>query len=182
MDHVINFADVLDYVVKNPIPAWAALVSTSLAAIKMWETFWRDRIQLETSYFLTGEPGSQHEIIVANLSPVPVQVANWNLTWKPRWFAFWRKEVNVTPEETRRFKIEGHNNYQLNFKGFDRFEWGGAVASGRQLVLEFNLFGRSRPLLLPVGGGQSALWWRKILALVPRPQPKRNNWIPRTAR
>ncbi len=174
MDQVIYFAEALDYVAENPISAWAALVSTSLAAIKIWETFWRDGIRLASSYILSGETGGQHEIVVANLSPVPVQVSDWRLTWKPRWFAFWLKEVNVTPEETRRFKIEGHNDYQLDFEGIEHFAWGWTVASGRQLVLELNLFGRNRPLRLPVGAGQSALWWRKIEALVPRPRQKQD--------
>jgi len=174
MDNVISLAAALDYVSKNPIPAWAAVVSTSLAAIKIWETFWRDRIRLATSYSLTGETGGQHEIVVANLSPVPVQVSDWRLAWEPRWFAFWLKEVNVTPEETWRFKIEGHNDYQLDFKGCDQFAWGWTVSSGRQLVLKLRLFGRNRPLRLRVGAGQSALWWRKLVALVPRPRRKQD--------
>lgn len=176
MDQVINLSAALDYVTNNPIPVWAAVVSTSLAAIKVWETFWRDRIRLATTYSLSGEAGARHEIVVANLSGVPIQVSDWYLIWEPRWFAFWLKEVNVTPDDAWRFKIEGHNDYQLSFEGCDQFEWGWTVASGRQLVLKLNLFGRNRPLRLRVGAGQSPLWWRKIEALVPSPQRKRDDW------
>lgn len=176
MEEFINLSPALDYVTNNPIPTWAAFVSTTLAAIKVWETFWRDRIRLATSYSLTGEVGGQHEIIVANLSPVPIQVSNWRLTWEPRWFAFWLEEVNVTPDDAWRFKIAGHNEYQLSFGGAEQFEWGWTVASGRQLVLRLHLFGRKRPLRLRVGAGQPALWFRKIAALVPKWQRKKDNW------
>ncbi|OWU66387.1 hypothetical protein ATO2_18900 [Roseovarius sp. 22II1-1F6A] len=172
MNEVTNLGVALDYVINNPIPAWAAVVSTSLAAIKIWETFWRDRIRLAVSYSLSGERGGQHEITVANLSSVPVQISSWDLTWKPRWFAFWLKEVNVSPQYTYRFKIMGHDSYQINFEGRNQFAWGWKIASGRQLVLELNLFGRKRPLRLRVGAGQAAIWWRKVEALVPRRQCK----------
>jgi hypothetical protein len=31
---------------------WRAFWSTTLAGVKLWETFWKDRIQLTTTYFL----------------------------------------------------------------------------------------------------------------------------------
>jgi len=176
MNEVINLGAALDYAVNNPIPAWAAVVSTSLAAIKLWETFWRDRLRLATTYSLSGESGGRHEITVANLSPVPIQIMSWDLFWQPRWFAFWLNAVNVTPDDPWRFKIVGHDAYQLNFEGCDQFEWGWKVASGRQLVLKLNLFGRKLPIRLRVGAGQAATWWCKVEALVPRRQRKQDDW------
>lgn len=59
------------------LPIWGASLATLLGVVKLWEVFWRDRLRLATSYMLTGEPGGAHEIVIVNLSPVPVHVANW---------------------------------------------------------------------------------------------------------
>ncbi|MGP3725633.1 hypothetical protein [Cereibacter sphaeroides] len=129
-------------------------VSCILLLVRLWEAFWKDRIKLETSYFLTGEKGEPNEIVIANLSPLPVQVSDWELAWEPRWFAFWLKQIDVSPDETWRFKINGRDVHEISYE----FLWNGRAASGRHLVLRLKLFGRRRRVRLVVGAGQEPDW------------------------
>lgn len=133
-------------------------ISCFLFFVKLWEAFWKDRIKLDTSYFLTGERGEPHEVVIANLSPMPVQVSHWELAWEPRWFAFWLKKIDVTPDETWRFKINGRDAHEISYE----FLWNGTTASGRHLVVRLKLFGRRRRVRLVVGAGQEPDWFRNI--------------------
>jgi hypothetical protein len=76
---------------------WGAVVSTILGLVKLWETFWKDRIRLATTYSFTGEEGAPDTITVANLSGAPVQVSGWTLAWKPNFFSRWNTStIEVT--------------------------------------------------------------------------------------
>ena len=134
----------------NYVAAWGAALSTLLGFVKLYEVFWKDRIRLQTTYSFTSERGADSEITLVNLSPVPVQVADWSLVWVPRWWCFWRSRVNVTPDEAFRFKIDGRDEYTLSFGEESSFQWGGGVAVRRRLILTLRVFGKSRPVKLKV--------------------------------
>lgn len=162
--------DILDYMKANPVATWAAIVSTGLALIKIWETFWRDRIRLDSTYLLTGERDMPNEVVIANLSPIPVQVAHWELAWEARWFAFWLKRVDVSPDETSRFKINGRDEHAIRYE----FQWNGRVSSGRHLVLRLKAFGQQRQIKLVIGAGTQPDWMWTIRKRLPRLRRKRD--------
>lgn len=96
------------------LAAWGAAVSTGLAGIKIWETFWRDRLRLASTYSLTGEEGEPHLITIANLSSLPVQVSSAELYWVPNFFPLNRPDpCSATPDYfyTTTFRIDGHSAY-----------------------------------------------------------------------
>lgn len=138
------------------------MLSTALGLLKVWELFFKDRVKADTTYTLSGARGGRHEIIVANLSSLPIQVAYWELAWEPRWSAFWLSRTELAHNEALRFKISGHDKYHLVFAQEYQFRWDTKVASGKRLVLTLKLFGRKRKLKLVVGAGYSAKWWRSF--------------------
>lgn len=156
--------DLLDFVKANPVATWAAIVSTGLAMIKIWETFWRDRIRLDSTYLLTDERDVPNEVVIANLSPVPVQIAHWELAWEARWFAFWLKKEDVSPDEPTRFKINGRDEHTIRYE----FQWNGAASSGRRLVLRLKAFGQRRQIKLVIAPGTQPDWVWSIRKRLPR--------------
>ncbi|MFK4770135.1 hypothetical protein [Rhizobium sp. ZW T2_16] len=134
------------------LSVWGAAISTGLAWIKIWETFWKDRTRLDTTYTFTGERGGEHEIVIANLSSLPVQVSSWELAWDPRFLRFDRPKIDVTPawEDVIRFKIDGHSTYTLKFAEENKFPWGHNISRGRQLKLKLKIFGRRRWQVLQI--------------------------------
>jgi hypothetical protein len=83
----------------DAVSYWGAGLSTILAGIKVWETIWRDRLKLATSYSWTGELGTDDTITIVNLSSTPVHVAYWTLAWKPRFLSWKCQTDDVTPDE-----------------------------------------------------------------------------------
>ncbi|ATG42631.1 hypothetical protein [Phaeobacter piscinae] len=136
---------------QNPLGILGLAISLILAFVKIYETFWKDRLSLATSYFFTSHPGEADEIVIANLSPIPVQIAYWTIAWEKRWYALRVKDVDVTPEDPFRFKVLGRDSFALRFRDNDKFPTGGSVAANRRLVLRLHVFGRRRPVKLVVG-------------------------------
>jgi hypothetical protein len=134
----------------------ALAISIILAAVKLWETFWKDRIRLITTYSFTGEQGATDTITIVNLSSVPVQVSHWTLAWKPKLFFRWNTStIDVTPDEGNGiFKIAPKDTHTLEFyEDHSKFDWSYRTAQHRQLYLTLHIFGR-RPKVLKVGAGQ----------------------------
>lgn len=133
--------------VTQILSLWGALVATGLAGIKIWETFWKDRLRLDTSYMLTGETGGAHEITVANLSPKPVQVVSWTLAYEPKLFHWRVKRMDVSPDwqDIGKFKIDGHSSFTLSFGEENQFPWGWKARKGRKLCLDLKIYGRKKP-------------------------------------
>lgn len=89
---------------------WGAVVSSGLAGIKIWETFWRDRIKIESTYSISYSPEWPHQITIANMSSIPVQVSSAELYWVPNFFPLKRRIPSIaTPDYfyTTTFKIDG---------------------------------------------------------------------------
>lgn len=137
---------------------WGAAVSTSLGLVKLWETFWKDRLRLETTYSFIGLREEADEITVVNLSGLPVQVSHWTLAWKPNPFRWCTSEIDVTPEREpqsiSRFTIPSKGEYTLYFEEDSKLDWSYRTAQHRNLYLTLYIFGRRRPKELKVGAGQ----------------------------
>lgn len=133
---------------------WGAVLSTLLAGVKIWETFWKDRIRLTTTYSFTGEPGTTDTITVVNLSGVPIQVSHWTLAWKPNLFRWNTSTIDVIPEEgADMFKIAPKASHTLPFENHSKFDWSYRSAQHRQLLLTLHIFGH-RSKVLKVHAGQ----------------------------
>jgi hypothetical protein len=134
---------------------WGACVSTLLGLVKLWETFWKDRLRLSTTYYFGSRDGTANEITIVNLSGVPVQVSHWTLAWKPNRFRWRTPAIDVTRDEgTPMFTIAPKDNHTLCFEESDYFDWSYRTARNRALFLTLHIFGRRRPKVLRVGGGQ----------------------------
>lgn len=140
---------------------WGAGVSTALAGIKIWETFWKDRLKLESTFSLTTHVGEAHKITVANLSSLPVQISFVELYWVPNFFPLKRRETDLaTPTEyyTSIRKIDGHSHLTFEYSGDDRFDWSYETVQGRRLYMYLHIFGRDRPRRLLIYSPDS---WRR---------------------
>lgn len=65
---------------------WRAALSTILGTIKLWELLNADKVRLDSIYVFRSLDELDDEIVVSNLSPKPVQIANWSLEWRPKYF------------------------------------------------------------------------------------------------
>jgi hypothetical protein len=135
---------------------WGAGVSTLLGLVKIWETFWKDRLRLEATHSFIDPCEKADEITVVNLSGLPVQVSHWTLAWKPNPFRWRTSEIDVTPEPecVGRFTIPSKGNYTLYFEEDAKFDSSYRTARHRNLYLTLNIFGRRQPKVLKVGAGQ----------------------------
>lgn len=128
---------------NNPttiISLLALIISFALLIIKIWESFFKDRLKIGSTYHLTGERGVPNEISILNLSQTPIHVAYWKLKWEPKWFAFWLDTIDVSPDETHRFTIEAQECHDINHY----FDWGWQSSNGRKLILYIKIIGRKR--------------------------------------
>lgn len=148
------------------LAVWGAFVSSVLAGIKFWETFWRDRLRLSSTYSLSGQDGSPHVITIANLSSLPVQVSAAELWWVPNFLPLKRRiPVPVTPRYfyTTTFKIDGHSLHVFEIDGRDKFNWDFETTKGRKLYLYLHIFGRrneKRLMVYAPGTWRAGRWER----------------------
>lgn len=145
---------------------WGAGVSTGLAGIKIWETFWRDRIKIESTYSISFDGEWPHRITVANMSSVPVQVSAAELYWVPNFFPLKRRHPSIaTPDSfyTTTFRIDGHSSHAFVFEGKDKFDVSSETTEGRKLYIYLHIFGRSRPkrLLVYTPDNWRNRWWQR---------------------
>jgi hypothetical protein len=139
------------------IAIWGALVATAVALVEIHRLF-RDRIRLTTSYMWVGLEEESDTIVIANLSPTPVLVSHWTLTWNAPWYRWGIKPVDVTPypdgpRDPSGFKVDGYATYSMYFAQDDKFSWTGKSSKGRNLHLTLNLFGRRKSVKLKVADG-----------------------------
>ena len=130
---------------------WSALLSTSLAGIKLAEV-WRDRVRLSTSYEFSIPGYGGNKIIIENPSKLPVMISYWELLWQRRRFLKWEVTGGKFPNEGYcNITIGAHSRHTLTFEGEDYFEWSGAsIITKGQLYLKLYVIGRNRPILLKV--------------------------------
>jgi len=134
---------------------WGAGISTLLGGVKLWETFWKDRLKLATTYSFSDQSDAAHEITVVNLSGVPVQICRWSLAWMPNSFRWFTSTIDVTPQEGAGiFTIPPKDSYALYFKEDSKFDWSYRTTRHRHLDLTLHIFGRSKPYMLKVYAGR----------------------------
>lgn len=60
---------------------WGAILSTILACIKIWEV-WRDRFQIDVSYYFSGNESIGNTVRIRNLSMRPCILEYWELLYR----------------------------------------------------------------------------------------------------
>jgi len=69
------------------VALWGAVVSTVLAAVRLWEFQNQKRITLDSTYVFRGHPDLDDEIVIANLSLLPVSCFRLEvLSGDRKWF------------------------------------------------------------------------------------------------
>lgn len=134
------------------IAGWAAILSTALAAIKVWEVF-QDRPHLQTSYSFSGSPDHENLIVIINSGSTPALVGYWELTWAQRYWFWTRFERLEEAADDGRcdMTIPAHDRVRLIFQEQNWFPTRDKIG-GRPvgLYLKLYLAGRRRCLWLKV--------------------------------
>jgi len=129
---------------------WAAVVSTALACIKIWEV-WRERLRLSTSYEFAAPGHGGNKIIIENPSNTPVMVSYWELLWMKRHHVTRETTGGEFPNEGYCYiTIPAHERHVLAFDGEDYFEWGVSTIRKGKLYLRLHIVGRRAPLTLKI--------------------------------
>jgi len=128
---------------------WGAVLSSALA---MWE-YRKRRLNLSSTYAFYGTDDIADEIVVVNLSAMPVFVKHWTLIWVPQnWFSK-AQPLDITPDDLGGFKIAGEDSITLKFDGQNKIPWSYRVSEGRKLVLTLYIHGKSKPKRLKISRG-----------------------------
>ena len=122
---------------------WGAILSTLLAAVKLWE-LWSNRFRLEIGYFFTGLPEEGNEIRIRNLGPKPIIVTYWELLETKGVWPFRKMSTVEHPEfDAGDFHIEPHGSKVLKLFKERYFDWGG----GKKFSIRLHIAGRGSVLL-----------------------------------
>ena len=136
---------------SDPIAVWAAVLSTILALIKIWE-IWKTRIRIEVSYSFMGIPEEGNQVIIRNLSPTPIIITYWDLQWRKRKL-FIKPTFTIGPNEFNEdIKISGHTSHKLIFRDQDHFDWGPSSLGKNKIYLLLHIAGKKWPSLKKVYG------------------------------
>jgi|SRR5882724_5306187 len=132
------------------LAVWAAVLSTVLAAIKIWET-WSSRQRISVGYGVdfTGEQGSS--IVIQNPSGTPLLINYWILLVMRRNGLRWHSvDCRIINAGDYYVTIGAHDHHTLHFKGKESFAWIPKDNGKARVVLELSVAGRSRPMRLRV--------------------------------
>lgn len=72
---------------------WGAVLSTILAAIKVWE-FWQNRFRVEIDGSFPSAP-YENEIRIRNLSPKPLLLVHWEVFYGLGFWPFRKEEKHI---------------------------------------------------------------------------------------
>lgn len=124
----------------NPLALWGAVLSTLLAAIKLFE-IWQTRTQIEVSYSFASDPEIGNEVIIRNLSNKPILITYWELFWQHRRWGKLITEDGTFPDyDFKDKKLDAHSSTSIHFWGSDHFGWS-AKALGKNKPIRKKVYG-----------------------------------------
>jgi hypothetical protein len=121
---------------------WGAVLSTSLAGIKVWEV-WRDRFQIEVDYSFTTDAERGNRISIHNLSGRPLILTYWELLYGHNRRAHRKFEhVESGAYDSLACTIAPHTTHDLHFDEERHFAWNSKVLNGRNIYVRLHFAGR----------------------------------------
>jgi hypothetical protein len=141
------------------IALWGALVSTSLAVVKLWE-IWRDRRRLSTTYAFSSHPKHNQKIFIANLSKDPLMLTLIEL-YQSQKKMFRRKKTRLlAPDKIiHAVVIPSKSFYTIEYSEEDNFPDPFKNDEWNHLFLELHVAGERKAIKLTVRNGQSRSFW-----------------------
>lgn len=136
----------------DPFALWGAILSTLLAALKVWDA-WKARTQIEVSYSFASDPEIGNEVIIRNLSNKPILITYWELFWQHRHWGKLVTENGTFPDYAfKDIKLEAHSNMSIKLVGSDHFGWGSKSLEKNKIFLHLHIAGRNKPIRKKVCG------------------------------
>ncbi|HGO6129307.1 hypothetical protein KDX04_27155 [Burkholderia cenocepacia] len=135
------------------IAAWGALLSTALAAIKIWE-LWRDRHRIDIGYSFCSDEEHGNTITIRNVSGRPLILCYWELQVRHGYWPCWRYNTFRTPEpdEVNDYRLEPYSSHPLVFTESEHFDYETVAPSGGPLYLRLHFAGRRPTRLIAYPG------------------------------
>jgi hypothetical protein len=129
---------------------WAAVLSTVLAGIKIWE-MWSSRQRISVGYQVDFDGATGSSIVIENPSAKPLLITYWILLLEQRsglrWHAVDGRTLNAG---SYYMTIGAHDHHVLHFLGKESFNWMPSAKGKERVILELSVAGRSKPLRLLV--------------------------------
>jgi hypothetical protein len=135
------------------IAGWGALLSTALAAIKIWE-LWRDRHRIDIGYSFCSDEEHGNTITIRNVSGRPLILCYWELQVRHGYWPCWRYNTFRTPEpdEVNDYRLEPYSSHPLVFTESEHFDYETVAPSGGPLYLRLHFAGRRPTRLIAYPG------------------------------
>jgi hypothetical protein len=126
--------------------AWGAVLSTVLAAVKIWE-IWRDRHRIEIGYNFTSHEGIGSAVFIRNLSGRAFLLSYWELLYGTGRWPF-RKFIEFRSQEfdMNDVRIEPYSTHTLSFCDEHYFGTNLSALKGRKIYIRAHVAGR-KPML-----------------------------------
>jgi hypothetical protein len=99
---------------SNGLALWGVLLSTPLAALKIWET-WSARRRIVVSSYLSVGPGGDHRLQLTNLSRSPILLRTWAIVPTHK-FSIWRVAEGRLPLRERAFWRRRNRRSTVNLR------------------------------------------------------------------
>lgn len=125
---------------------WGAVLSTILAAVKIWE-LWRDRFRLEICGTFTSSPHIGNKVRIRNLSPTPLILTHWEVFYSSGIWPF-RKELPICSKDydVSDSTIAPASTYSLIFDDGSYFSTDPERLKGRSVYIRLHIAGRIRAI------------------------------------
>lgn len=127
---------------------WGAILSTGLAALRVWEFATRGPSLVSRRHF-SPSPEQGNTITIENTSATPAMISYWELVWvSGRHPPFNEKRRVGSPDARSPIKtmtIAPHSTVDLLFSGQEYFGWGAGTESMGRLFLKLHMAGRRKP-------------------------------------
>ena len=138
----------------DPLALWGAILSSALAAIKVYE-FWVNRNRFELDYFIRPEESGGNTILIRNLFSKKQTITYWVLQRRKRKFwVFWSSHNLDGPDDDDlcNIEIDAFSSYKLNFEDCSYFPAGKRELGKDKLMLQLRIAGKKYPVTLEIIG------------------------------
>ncbi|MEQ1863548.1 MAG: hypothetical protein ABL996_02730 [Micropepsaceae bacterium] len=133
-----------EWIANLPVVAawWGAVLSTIMAAIKVWE-LWRYRFRVEVGGSFTSAADIGNKINILNLSPDPLILTHWEVFYGSGMWPF-RRETSICDREydANNATIASNSTYPLTFANELYFSTTPDELKGRAIYICLHIAGR----------------------------------------